>query len=217
MMSYQPVPALGKDFLTPFFDVLLEVVGWGTSLRERVLERVHIQNDEQVLDVGCGTAALLIRAKARAPGAHLVGVDADPHILELARKNITRHGVEVEVTEARAEDLPFPPASFEVVTSTLTFHHLPTAIKQRAMTEIHRVLKPGGRFLLADFGRPEGLLLKTFFALGVLLQSDEARYLQDNQAGRLPLFLEEAGFAVQELPPRYRGVQFLLATKQEAR
>jgi len=85
------------------------------------------------------------------------------------------------------------------------------------MTEIHRALKPGGRFLLADFGRPEGLLLKTFFALGVLLQSDEARYLQDNQAGRLPLFLEEAGFAVQELPPRYRGVQFLLATKQEAR
>ncbi len=216
-MSYQPVPALGKDFLTPFFDVLLEVVGWGTSLREGVLERVHIQNDEQMLDVGCGTAALLIRARAHAPGAHLVGVDADPHILELARKNITRHGVEVEVTKARAEDLPFPPASFEVVTSTLTFHHLPTAIKQRAMTEIHRVLKPGGRFLLADFGRPEGLLLKTFFALGALLQSDEARYIQDNQAGRLPLFLEEAGFAAQELPPRYRGVQFLLATKQEAR
>ncbi len=90
-MSYQPVPALGKDFLTPFFDVLLEAVGWGTSLRERVLERVHIQSGEQVLDVGCGTAALLIRARAYAPGAHLVGVDADPHILALARQNITRH------------------------------------------------------------------------------------------------------------------------------
>ncbi|SRR6266851_9975677 len=48
-MSYQPVPALGKDLLTPFFDALLEVVGLGTSLRERVLERVHIQNGEQVL------------------------------------------------------------------------------------------------------------------------------------------------------------------------
>ncbi len=212
-MSYQPVPALGKDFLTPFFDVLLEVVGWGTSLREEVLERVHIQNGERVLDVGCGTAALLIRAKMYTPGAHLIGVDADPHILVLARKNITRHGVGVEVKEARAEDLPFPSASFEVVTSTLTFHHLPTAIKQRAMTEIHRVLKPGGRFLLADFGRPEGQLLKTFFALGRLLQSDEAKYLQDNQAGRLPQFLQAAGFAVQELPPCYRGVQFLLATK----
>src|SRR6266567_3238079 len=76
---------------------------------------------------------------------------------------------------------------------------------QRAIAEIHRALRPGGRFLLADLGRPEGLLLKTFFALGALLQSDEARYIQDNQAGRLPLFLEEAGFAVQELPPRYRG------------
>ncbi len=54
--------------------------------------------------------------------------------------------------------------------------------------------------LFADFSRPEGLLLKTFFALGRLVQSDEARYLQDNQAGRLPLFLEAAVFAVQELP-----------------
>jgi hypothetical protein len=45
------------------------------------------------------------------------------------------------------------------------------------------------------------------------VQADEARYIQDNQAGKLPLFLKEAGFAVQELLPRYRGVQFLLATK----
>ena len=47
----------------------------------------------------------------------------------------------------------------------------------------------------------------------VLLQADEAKYIQDNKEGRLPIFLEEVGFAVQELPPRYKGVQFLLATK----
>ncbi len=82
----------GQRSPDPFFDALLEVVGLGTSLREQVLERVHIQNGEQVLDVGCGTAALLIRSKARAPGAPLVGVDADPHILALASKNIHQHG-----------------------------------------------------------------------------------------------------------------------------
>jgi len=67
--------------------------------------------------------------------------------------------------------------------------------------------------LLADFGRPEGLLLSIFFALSMLVQADEARYIQDNKAGKLPLFLKDAGFSVQELPPRYRGVQFLLAMK----
>ena len=73
--------------------------------------------------------------------------------------------------------------------STLVLHHLPTEIKKRAMQEIYRVLTPGGRFLLADYGKPEGLLLRIFFALGALVQTDEASYIQDNKAGtfiRLP-------------------------------
>ncbi len=81
------------------------------------------------------------------------------------------------------------------------------------MREIHRVLRSGGRFLLADFGKSQGLVLTIVFAFATLIGSDEIRYLQDNKAGKLPLFLEEAGFAVQELLPRYKGVQFLLATK----
>jgi len=44
------------------------------------------------------------------------------------------------------------------------------------------------------------------------VQADEARYIQDNKAGKLPLFLQEAGFAVQEILPRYKGVQLLLAS-----
>jgi ubiquinone/menaquinone biosynthesis C-methylase UbiE len=212
-MSYKSVPALGKDWLTPFFDLLLEMVGLGRVLATRVLERADIQDGEHVLDVGCGTATLLIAAKTGAPGTQMVGVDLDERVLQIARKKIAQHQVEVEVVQAGAEHLPFPPASFDVVTSTLVFHHLPTEIKHQAMQEIYRVLTPDGRFLLADFGRPEGFILSTFFALGALVQADEARYIQDNKAGKLPLFLKEAGFAVQELLPRYRGVQFLLATK----
>ncbi len=212
-MGYQPVPALGKDWLTPFFDLLLAVVGLGTSLTKRVLERAHIQDGERVLDVGCGTATLLIAAKSRYPTAQMVGVDTDRRVLQIARKKLAQHQVEVEVVQAGAEHLPFQPSSFDVVMSSLVFHHLPTEIKQRAMQEIYRVLKPGGRFLLADLGKPEGVLLSTFFALGRLLQADEARYIQDNKEGKLPLFLKEAGFAVLELLPRYKGVHFLLATK----
>ena len=81
------------------------------------------------------------------------------------------------------------------------------------MQEIYRILRQNGRFVLADLGKPEGILLNTFFALGAMIQSDEAKYIQDNKEGKLPLFLQEVGFAVQELRPRYKGVQFLLATK----
>ncbi len=212
-MSYQSVPALGKDWLTPFYDGLQAKVGWGPQLANRMLERAHIQNDERVLDVGCATATLLIAAKARYPTAHLVGIDPDERALQIARKKIARHRVEVEVVQARAESLPFQPSSFDVVMSSLVFHHLPTEIKQQAIHDISRVLTPGGRFLLADFGKPEGVLLGTLFALSRFMWAAEARYIQDNKEGKLPLFLKEAGFAVQELPPRYKGVQFLLAMK----
>jgi ubiquinone/menaquinone biosynthesis C-methylase UbiE len=104
--------------------------------------------------------------------------------------------------QARAEALPFDPSSFDIVVSTLIFHHLPTEIKKQAMRETHRVLRTGGRFLLADFAKPQGLVLTVVFAFATLIGSDEIKYLQDNKTGKLPLFLEEAGFAVQELPPR---------------
>src|SRR5205085_11361761 len=77
VMSYQPVPALGKDWLTPFYDVLVAVGGLGAQLTKRVLQRALIQDGERVLDVGCATATRLIAAKARYPTAHLVGVDPD--------------------------------------------------------------------------------------------------------------------------------------------
>ncbi len=123
-MSYKSVPALGKDWLTPFYDVLQAMVGWGPQLTKRMLERAHIQDGERVLDVGCATATLLIAAKARYPAAHLVGVDPDERALAIARKKIAHHQVEVEVLRARAEHLPFQPSSFDVVMSSLVFHHL---------------------------------------------------------------------------------------------
>jgi ubiquinone/menaquinone biosynthesis C-methylase UbiE len=213
-MNYKPVPALGKNILTPFFDFLVEVVGLGTSFKEKVLERVHFQNGERLLDVGCGTATLLIAAKSHNPDSQVFGIDVDERVLDIAKRKIQKTRVEVEVMKARAEDLPFESSSFDVVVSTLIFHHLPTKIKKLAMREIHRVLKQDGRFLLADFGKPESVLLKTFFALGAMVRSDEAKYLQDNREGRLPLFLEEAGFEVTEVRPRYKGIPFLLATKK---
>ena len=146
-MNYKPVPALGKDRLTPFFDFLIEVVGLGTSFKKKVLERTQLKNGERLLDVGCGTATLLIAAKSRYPDSQVIGIDADDRVLDIARKKIQDNNLEVEVVQARAEQLPFPSSSFDAVVSTLIFHHLPTEMKQLAMIEIYRVLRRDGRFL----------------------------------------------------------------------
>ena len=104
----------------------------------------------------------------------------------------------MELVQASAEQLPFPPMSFDVVVSTLVFHHLPREIKRRAIAEIARVLTAEGRFLLADVGPATSLPFKVLTALllslATLVHLKEARSARENLQGVLPLLLKEAGF-----------------------
>jgi ubiquinone/menaquinone biosynthesis C-methylase UbiE len=101
-----------------------------------------------VLDIGCGTGALLRDLEARLPdGIDLAGVDPAPAMLEVARAKLGA-GSRVRLEQAFAEQLPFPDDSFDLVVSTVSFHHWhdqPTGLGEAA-----RVLQPGGRILLAD-------------------------------------------------------------------
>ena len=98
----------------------------------------------RVLDVGCGTCALLGLLAARLPGAELAGVDPAPRILAAARKRLD--GVRLE--QAAAERLPFADGSFDLVVSAMSFDHW--ADQALGLAECARVLRFGGRLVLAD-------------------------------------------------------------------
>lgn len=100
-----------------------------------------------ILDVGCGTGKLLRAAETRFPGARLEGVDPANEMVKHAQTT-SRNGT-VLFRQASAEALPFPDASFDLVFSTMTFHHWQN--QARGAAEVARVLTPGGRWLLADF------------------------------------------------------------------
>jgi ubiquinone/menaquinone biosynthesis C-methylase UbiE len=100
-----------------------------------------------ILDVGCGTGKLLKSAESRFPGAKLVGVDAAIEMVKYAQASNPIGTIQFQ--QAMAEELPFPNASFDLVFSTMTFHHWPD--QTRGIAEVARVLSPGGRWLLADF------------------------------------------------------------------
>jgi ubiquinone/menaquinone biosynthesis C-methylase UbiE len=108
----------------------------------------QVSDPKAILDVGCGTGRLLRAAHARFPGALLDGVDAAPGMVEQA---IVASGdrSRIKFQQATAEALPFEDASFNVVLSTLTFHHW--ADQAKGIAEVRRVLAPGGRWVLADF------------------------------------------------------------------
>ena len=192
------IPALGYRWLTPWYDRLL---GWTmpeSAFKRRLLEQAQIGKGNRVLDLGCGTGTLTVLAKKMCPGAEVIGLDADPEILAIARRKVAGAGVEVSLAEGLATTLPYPDRAFDRVLSSLLFHHLTRADKARAMREVWRVLRPGGELHVADFGRPHTLLMR--------LQSLVARRFEeiaDNVAGLLPPMLADAGFGQVEETARY--------------
>jgi ubiquinone/menaquinone biosynthesis C-methylase UbiE len=140
------------------YDLLawLWTLGRERALRERMLSFVQLQTGESVLDVGCGTGTLAIAAKQQVGAAGIVhGVDASPQMLARAARKAARRRCQVAFVQGPAQALPFPDARFDVVLSTLMLHHLPRSERRQCVAEMGRVLKPGGRVLIADFGQTD--------------------------------------------------------------
>ncbi len=106
----------------------------------------QVPDPAMILDVGCGTGRLLRTASERFPGAALKGVDPAVGMVERARA-VSDGRFDVEL--GTAEQLPFAAGEFDLVFSTMTFHHW--ADQRQGVAEIARVLKPAGRWVLADF------------------------------------------------------------------
>lgn len=208
--SYKPIKAFNYDFMTPFYDVILNLIGFGEEQREKIVKLLDLKPGERLLDVGCGTGTLLKVARQSHPDNEMVGIDIDKKVLEIAKSKLAFTGI--QLINTGAENLRFPDKSFDVVVSTLIFHHLPTEIKRKALLEIKRVLKPNGRFLLVDFGKIVGAL-KIVYYLEVIIRLPEAKTAKDNVEGKIPNFLQEAGFEFKEVSSRYLGIQYLLAKK----
>jgi ubiquinone/menaquinone biosynthesis C-methylase UbiE len=123
-----------------------------------------------LLDVGTGPGWLLIKVHELSPGLRLVGLDASPAMVEMARTHIARAGLSdaVEVLLGNAGEMPFPDASFDTVVSTGSIHHWKDPVS--GLNEVYRVLKPGGCALIYDLvrGTPRHILRETRREFGLL-------------------------------------------------
>jgi ubiquinone/menaquinone biosynthesis C-methylase UbiE len=186
------IPALGFDFLTPFYD---SVVKWTTReavFKQRLVEKVEIPPDGRLLDVGCGTATLTIALKKKFPHAEVYGLDGDARILRLARRKAKDFGAEVNFTESFSTAMPYSGEYFDAAATSLFFHHLTPENKRKTLLEIRRVLKTGGALHVADWGKPANALM----ALASLpVKWLDGTAAADSYAGKLPEMMTEAGFA----------------------
>lgn len=181
---------------------------FGWLLRRTHRAVVHLaasRAGDRVLDVGCGTGSLAVAFRVSVGSTGSVqGIDASPEMVEVARRNASRAGVDVDFRVGLAEALPFPNGSFDLVVSQLAIHHLPDDLRQPAFSEIYRVLKPDGRCLIVDFEPPRSLpgRIVTRMVLGpVMMQTDVREYRA---------LLEGAGFKeVEAGPTGHRLLSFI--------
>lgn len=106
---------------------------------------------KSILELGTGTGETARRVLARHPDAQLIGIDASPGMVKVARESLPTDRVRLLV--GRLED-PLPEGPFDLVVSCLAVHHLEGTRKADLFRRIARKLAPGGRFVLADVVEP---------------------------------------------------------------
>ena len=189
------IPAWLYDLLARWFVSR----GREQEFRQMVADLAQLQLGETVLDVGCGTGTMALLAYERVgETGRVCGIDPSAQLLAGARRKAARRGLPINFQLGGIEQLSFPDQSFDVVLSTFMMHHLPDDLKRQGLSEIARVLKPGGRLLVVDFkhkemhqGRP------TLLGIGEI-------GLQD-----LPALVKEAGISqieTGEMPFRIRSI-----------
>ena len=125
----------------------------------KLLDAQTWRGNEQVLDLGCGRGAVLLMAAAHVPHGHAVGVDIwsskdqSGNAMDVTMRNAEAENVadRVELKTADMRELPFADGSFDLVISNVAIHNISdVAGRERAIDEAWRVLRPGGRLLIAD-------------------------------------------------------------------
>jgi ubiquinone/menaquinone biosynthesis C-methylase UbiE len=199
-MGHEPghksfIPGLGYHRLTAFYDPVVALLLREGTWKAALVEDVAPKPGERILDLGCGTGTLAVLIKTAEPEAKVFGLDPDPAMLERGAAKADRAGVRISFERRFADELGAPedPEScYDKVVSSLMFHHLDSEAKRRALKGIMAWLRPGGTLHIADWGRPQNLLMRCLF-LTVQLDDGFAA-TRDNVLGRLPVLMCDAGF-----------------------
>jgi ubiquinone/menaquinone biosynthesis methyltransferase len=154
------------DRISRRYDLMNSVMSAGLHhrWRTRAVELAEVGIGDRALDVCCGTGDFSIALKrAVGAGGEVVGLDFSEPMLEVARTKSAELGMEIEYLEGNALDLPFDDERFDA--ATVGFGVRNVVDLQRALGEMRRVVRPGGRVVVLEISTPERPPLSWFYAL----------------------------------------------------
>lgn len=212
------------DFLNHFLSA-----GIDYSWRKKAIRILGDSKPLQILDVASGTGDLAIEAVTLNP-EKIIGVDIADDMLEIGRKKILKKGLSSLITlqNGDSENLEFPDAHFDAVMVAFGVRNFENL--EKGLSEMFRVIRPGGMVLVLEFSKPKKFPVKQFYsfyfryilpALGRLISGDSGAYTYlPDSVGAFPdgeLFLEileKVGFKNGEKKPLTFGISTIYTAKK---
>ncbi|MCP9620801.1 methyltransferase domain-containing protein [Nocardia otitidiscaviarum] len=171
----------------------------------RLAELVGARGGDRALDIGCGTGYLTRELAVVVGAGTVVGVDPSATVLQRARA--VTGAPNCTYTTGVAESLPAADESFDIVANCLMLHHLPEDLRGRALGEMWRVLRPGGRLLIGEFRPPANPLGKH------LIEALTGPAMAHNPLHLLEPMVADAGFEVASAGDLHPWIRYVTAIK----
>ena len=216
------------DRIAHRYDLLNRIMSGGADRRwrRRAVRALAPAGGSRILDLGTGTGDLALAVLARAPDAHVTGIDPSPQMLERARDKArrARFDEQVELHVGAAEDIPAEDDAFDG--ACIGFGIRNVSDRPRALCELARVVKPGGRVVILELSEPTSGVIAPFARwyihravprIGALLSGTrEYRYLERSIAAFPPPevfaeMMQEAGLEGIEVHPLSFGACHIFA------
>jgi len=201
------------DRIAPRYDLTNRVLSGRTDVawRKKAIGMLKKYQPQQILDIATGTGDMALRAFKMLAPRHITGVDISAQMLEVGRQKIAKEGLSDNITleQGDSENLRFPDQQFDAAMAAFGVRNFENL--EKGLSEMHRVLKPGGQLLIIEFSRPRPGIFKGVYQLymnvvapqiaGLLKQNKEAYQYLNQSARAFPerkdftTILEKVGFS----------------------